>query len=76
MTTINHNGLDALASTPLALHIRALRPRSGEHGLEQADLAELAGVSRRALHRLESCRQLPAAIETIFAVAYALGCGA
>lgn len=73
MTTIKHDGLDALASTPLALHIRALRQWSGEHGLEQAELAELAGVSRHALHRLENCRQLPVVVETLFAVAYALG---
>lgn len=60
-------------SPPLALHIRALRQWHGEHGLEQAELAELAGISRHALYRLENCRELPPIIAALFAVAYALG---
>ena len=70
MTTIKQLSTASPVSPPLALHIRALRQWHGEHGLEQA---ELAGISRHVLYRLESCRVLPPTIEAFFAVAYALG---
>ena len=73
MTTTKQLSTASPVSPPLALHIRALRQWHGEHGLEQAELAELAGISRHVLYRLESCRELPPTIEAFFAVAYALG---
>ena len=73
MTTTEQLSSASPVSPPLALHIRALRQWHGEHGLEQAELAELAGISRHALYRLENCRELPPTIAALFAVAYALG---
>lgn len=73
MTITKQTSTASPVSPPLALHIRALRQWHGAHGLEQAELAELAGVSRHALYRLENCRELPPTIEAFFAVAYALG---
>lgn len=60
------------STSPLALHIRSLRQWYGPHGLEQAQLAELAGISRRILSQYESSRELPRSLECLLAVALAL----
>lgn len=59
-------------TAPLALHIRSLRQWYGTTGLEQAELAQLAGISRQTLSHYESCRSLPPALESLLAVAFAL----
>ncbi len=71
-TTIIPDG-DEPDLSPLVFHIRGLRQWHGHGGLPQATLAELAGLSRHQLHRLEQSRELPAALVQILAVAYALG---
>lgn len=61
-----------LPAAPLALHIRSHRQWYCPEGLEQAQLAELAGVSRRILSQYESSRELPRSLECLLAVAIAL----
>lgn len=58
---------------PLALHIRRLRQWSGETGIEQQDLARIAGVSDRQLRVYERGRALPQSIEFLLSIALALG---
>lgn len=60
------------ATSPLALHIRSLRQWYGAQGLEQGDLAQIAGVSPRILRVYEASRELPRALECVLSVAYAL----
>ena len=73
MTTTIIPDCDEPDLSPLVFHIRALRQWHCHGGLPQATLAELAGLSRHQLHRLEQSRELPAALVQILAVAYALG---
>lgn len=72
MTTTPGVPTSAPQSEPLALHIRSLRQWYGERGLSQKELAELAGISTRALKRYESCRTLPRGLECLIAVALVL----
>lgn len=72
MDTTNQTAARQSQSSPLALHIRSLRQWYGATGLEQAELAELAGISRQTLSRYESSRVLPPALESLLAVALAL----
>ncbi|MFA5127779.1 MAG: helix-turn-helix transcriptional regulator [Patescibacteria group bacterium] len=59
--------------SPLALHIRRLRQWYGETGIEQQDLAQIAGVSDRQLRVYERGRALPQSIEFLLSIALALG---
>lgn len=60
------------ATQPLALHIRSRRQWHGPRGLEQSELAEIAGISPRILKVYEASRELPRALECLLSVAYAL----
>lgn len=62
----------SLDAQPLALHIRRHRQWHGEAGLSQEDLARLAGVSTRSLHRYENGRELPRPVEILLAVSLTL----
>ena len=59
-------------AVPLMLHIRRLRQWYGEQELSQEELAELAGVSTRTLHRYENYRVLPQPLAVMLAVSLAL----
>jgi len=58
---------------PLALHIRRLRQWYGENGIEQLELAKIAGISDRHLRVYERGRALPQSIEFLLSIAIALG---
>lgn len=73
MTTTTSQVEDEPGLFPLVFHIRALRQWHGQGGLPQATLAELIGLSRHQLHRLENCRELPAVLVQLLSLAYALG---
>lgn len=62
----------AMAQAPLALHIRRLRQWSGEQGLSQEELAQLAGLSLRQVRRYESNRALPQVLVALLSLGLAL----
>jgi transcriptional regulator with XRE-family HTH domain len=56
----------------LALHVRRNRTWYRDAPLEQAELALLAGISGRQVRSYECAKRLPAAIDTLLAMAIAL----
>lgn len=68
------NNLNAVRfdAQPLALHIRRHRQWQGDKGISQDELARLAGLSTRSLHRYENSRTLPRPLEMLLAVSLAL----
>src|SRR4051812_3311149 len=62
----------AAAAAPLVFHIRRRRQWHAEHGLSQAELAELTGLSLRHIRRYETCRALPRVLDALLTIAIAL----
>lgn len=57
---------------PLVLQLKNLRLWSGEQGLTQAELANIAGISPRLLRSYEACRALPHSVQAFLRLAVAL----
>ena len=72
MKTIKQQRESSTDKGPLALHIRRLRQWYGDHGISQADLAELAGISPRLLRAYEDSRRLPPVVELLLRIALAM----
>ena len=60
------------AGHPLVLHVRALRQWHGDTELSQRELARRAGICVRALHKYETCRQMPQQLTALHALAQEL----
>ena len=69
--TNDNEPTDTNRMEPLAWHIRRLRRWYGERGLSQGQLADLAGISPRALRDYEVATELPHTILNLLRLAIA-----
>ena len=70
----HHGGERAAAAhCELAFHLHPRRQWYGDLGITQAELAEVAGVSRRFITHVENACELQASVEATLRVALALG---
>lgn len=70
--SMNNSKVVSFDAQPLALHIRRHRQWHGESGLSQEELARLAGMATRSLHRYENSRTLPRPVEILIALSLVL----